>query len=137
MSLEAIRRTIEAHAAANWSETPLAWDNLTYDAAARGPWLRLSVSGSTGRQVTLGAPEGRIFRRRGQVLLQLFVPVNSGPSEAAGLADRAASLFEGRSLESTIGPVTFAAADITETGPDGHGWRLTLITVPFQADERV
>ena len=69
--------------------------------------------------------------------LQLFVPANSGPSEAAGLADRAAALFEGRSLESTIGPVSFAAADITETGADGHGWRLTLITVPFQADESV
>ncbi|WP_176342383.1 phage tail terminator-like protein [Oceanibaculum nanhaiense] len=137
MSLEAIRSSIEAHAAASWSETPLAWDNLTYDAAARGPWLRISVSGSTGRQVTLGAPEGRIFRRRGQVRLQLFVPANSGPSEAAGLADRAAALFEGRSLESTIGPVSFAAADITETGADGHGWRLTLITVPFQADESV
>ena len=137
MSLEAIRSSIEAHAAASWSETPLAWDNLTYDAAARGPWLRVSVSGSTGRQVTLGPPEGRIFRRRGQVLLQLFVPANSGPSEAAGLADRAAALFEGHSLESTIGPVSFAAADITETGADGHGWRLTLITVPFQADESV
>lgn len=137
MSLEAIRRAVEAHAAASWSETPLAWDNLTYDAAARGPWLRVSVSGSTGRQVTLGAPEGRIFRRRGQVRLQLFVPAGSGPSEAAGLADRAAALFEGRSLESTIGPVSFAAADISETGGDGHGWRLTLITVPFQADENV
>ena len=93
MSLEAIRRAVEAHAAAHWAETPLAWDNLTYDAAARGPWLRVSVSGSTGRQVTLGAPEGRIFRRRGQVLLQLFVPTMPGETHnGVEIADVAAGL---------------------------------------------
>lgn len=131
MSFEDIRRAVQAHFAAGWGdETPVAWDNLPHQPAARRPWVRVSVLGSAGRQATLGRPGARLFRRRGHVFVQIFTPLAGGPAEAAALADKAAALFEGHSAAA----LTFAAADIRQSGEDSHGWWLTTVSVPYQAD---
>ncbi|MBU0724391.1 MAG: DUF4128 domain-containing protein [Alphaproteobacteria bacterium] len=135
MNLQDIRRAVQAHFAEGWgAETPIAWDNLAASpATARAPWVRLSLSGSAGRQVTLGVAGNRVFRRRGHVFVQIFTPLNTGPDRAATLADRAAALLEGAALDGII----FTAADIRQTGEDGQGWWLTMLAVPYQADSVV
>lgn len=89
-------------------------------------WVRVSFRNYGGGQHTLGPPAGsaeapaggRIFRRVGAVLVQVFTPSSEGLGIGATLAHAARAIFEGR----RVGGVDFYDGQIRES-PLGRGER--------------
>jgi hypothetical protein len=118
---------------ASWgTTTPIAWDNVDFDAEALNvAWVRLSIQFSEGTIASLGAPGTRNFRNTGVVFVQVFSPVGGGKSPNTVLATQARNIFRGVHL---TGGLWFRNASITHVGPEGK-WYQQNVTAEFIFDE--
>jgi len=116
-----------------WGKTtPVAWDNLDFDAEAQNkPWVRLNVQFTTGSISELGLVGDRRFRNEGLVFVQVFTPVGGGKSVNTLLATTARNVFRGVQL---AGGLWFRKAEIIEVGPDGK-WYQQNVSAEFIFDE--
>jgi Bacteriophage related domain of unknown function len=113
------------------SSTRITFDNEEFEAGTSSSWVRLVVRTSTRVQSTLGRATNRRYRTMASVMIQVFVPANSGVAAADSLASEAASIFEGVSFD---GLDFDQAAIINEIGVDGY-WFMTLVESNFSYDE--
>jgi hypothetical protein len=113
---------------------PLFYQNVAGGARALpepiGPWARMFIEHLQGFQATLGGPNFRRFRRRGNIIVQIFVPSGEGLSEAYTLGKVVTDAFEGQDVSG----IWFRNAKINEIGPDGNFFMITA-TVDFEYDE--
>lgn len=115
----------------NWNPSiPYTFDNESFDADGVPEWVRLTVRHTPGGQHTLGAPGHRRFRRRGLVIVQVFVPVDRGLLRCDELAKAARDIFEGK----TLSGVMLHDGNYREVGPDRQ-WFQGNVTVDFSFDE--
>jgi len=91
-----------------------------------GSWVRLTVRNTVSQQETLGAVGFRKFERKGDIHLQIFVPVDRGTADADTLAMQARAVFEGARFS---GVVCYAGLS-KEVGPDGR-WYQVNVVIPF------
>ncbi len=108
----------------------VALDNEDFPEPAKGNWVRLVVRSLAREQETLGAPGNRKFRPEALVLVQVYVPVDSGTDVADALAKEAADIFEGVSFSG----LDFQGAVVRETGPTGR-WFQFIMEAPFKYEE--
>ena len=112
--------------------TPVAWDNLDFDAEAQNkPWVRLNVQFITGSISDLGQVGDRRFRNEGLVFVQVFTPVGGGKSINTVLATTARNVFRGVQL---AGGLWFRNEGIIDVGPDGK-WYQQNVSAEFIFDE--
>lgn len=133
MSSEAVYAAIQAHVTANWTQTPVAWENdLFRPPATPNPWLLVEITAMQMDQRSIGAGtrNANYWREIGQLWLHLFVPSGTGSLTARALLRQAVDLFRG----TDIGAITFTSAQIgvgesaqvAERGVrDGMWWRLS------------
>lgn len=115
----------------NWNPLiPHTFDNEGFNADGIPEWVRLTVRHTPGGQHTLGALGHRRFRRRGLVIVQVFVPVDRGLLRCDELAAAARDIFEGK----TLSGVMLHDGNYREVGPDRQ-WFQGNITVDFSFDE--
>jgi len=117
-----------------WADkTPIAWDNRKFIIEPDSPWVRLSVlhDGSPqGGQQTIGTTN--IYRRTGHVIVQIFVPKETGTDLADGYVQDVLNIFDGKNT--TPEEVIFRSGRSREIGPDGV-WSGRIILFDFQYDE--
>ena len=112
--------------------TPIAWDNLDFDAEGQNkPWVRLNVQFTTGSISDLGIVGDRRFRNEGFVFVQVFTPVGGGKSINTVLATTARNVFRGVQL---VGGLWFRNEGIVDVGPDGK-WYQQNVSAEFIFDE--
>lgn len=130
MSFTSARRAVESHFAANWSETPIAFENVAFDPPQDGRWVKLLLLHEQSEQASLGRPALRRFR--GRILVYCFAPLGSGAQGANILADRAASLFEGAAIaDHVLLPPEIAGSEEID------GAYRCEVAIPFWRDELV
>lgn len=128
MSFTLARSAVESHFAANWTATPVAFENVPFAPPATGAWVKLLIVNEASETAGLGLP--RLRRHRGRILVHCHVPAGAGAQEALRLADAAAALFRTAGLPGHV--LLEPVADSDGEGPDG--FQATL-TVPFWRDE--
>ena len=110
-------------------ETIVVEDNASRRPVDQAPWLRFQVLGSDARVASIGGPQ-TIYRHDGDVVIEVFTPLNSGPGTALRLADAAAGLLRGLQVNG----ITFWAPRVVRVGSDPAWYRRNVIC-PFQRDE--
>lgn len=108
---------------------PILFDNQGDDNVVRdSAWVRLTVLPGESRQVEMG--NTRRWRRSGIVVIQIFIPTNTGTGLAQELGDAVLEIFEGL----TVSGVIFRATSLNRVGVDG-AWLQYNATTQFQDDE--
>ena len=123
-TLNEARKSIQDKFTAEWaSETVSDFDNEDFETPEGINWVRLVVRTKVRTQTTLGRVGNRKFESEATVIGQVFVPVESGTSEADRLATKLANIFEGTRLDG----LSFLAAETREIGESGgfHQYNVT------------
>jgi hypothetical protein len=132
MSYQSAHSTIRTRFADEWAivqpTIPVAYPNVAFTPPAAAPWVRLSITDATAKQVSLGAAQN-YHRHNGLVMIEVFVPVATGDSTALTLADDAADIF--RSWQS-VG-LQFRTPSIRTLGSDGT-WYQVNVLIEFWRD---
>lgn len=110
------RKSIQDKFKASWgSETVYDFDNTDFTAPEEANWVRLVVRTQIRAQTTLGRTGNRKFSSDAMIMAQVFVPVETGTSDADRLSTKLANIFEGIRLDG----LAFEAAVIRESGTSG------------------
>jgi hypothetical protein len=92
-------------------------------------WARFFIFGGEERQLDIGS-ELKSFRTPGEIVVQLFAPLNTGTIVIRDYADIIAGLFRNWCGAT----VTCREATIQDIGADGFGWYQVNIRIPFKTD---
>lgn len=127
------RAAIESRLATNWTTTPIKFENVPFK-ETMSPYVALVILVGEGLQVSLGTPVVR--RWPGVIILQVFVPADTGTKLAKTYADTLAAVFERVQFSSgNSGTITCRIPSIEAVGIK-NGWHQTNVTVPFKRDRQ-
>lgn len=113
------------------NDTIFAFDNEDFTPPTNSvPYVFLTVKNRVGNQESLGHIGIRKFLREAVVITQVFVPVDTGLSEADRLATKVRDIFEGIRL----GGLWFFASDVREIGVTGKFYQYNVES-PFNYEE--
>lgn len=138
MSYASARAAVEARLMDNWTATPIAWENATFDPHAPGgsfpvggPFIAFTILWGQEWQRSFGA-DVNLYRNSGVLQLHVRTAIGDGTAEAHTLADSLAALFRGQQLAG----FTFWSA-YPEPGEEEKeaGWYRLTVNVPFKLDE--
>lgn len=135
MASDLIWQAVRDWVDANWTATPVSWENETFDQpaptdhpVAPAAWLMIEVAGRSYDQMSIGAGGGSAERwaEEGAVLVHSFVQTGAGSLVARQNATSFAYLLRGLELP---GGIRFRSMSIGDGGPgdeNGKWWALTL-----------
>jgi hypothetical protein len=122
-TLTEAKKAINDRFIADWTgTTPFTIDNEDFTETEGISWARLTVRNTAGGQVSLGKTGNRRYDRLGRIKVSIFVPVETGTSEADTLALQALNLFEGTRFNG----VTVNDAVIKEIGANDTWYQITM-----------
>ncbi len=134
MSTDIVYDAVEAFLVANWTTTPLVFENPQNPYPQPGPdgvpipWVKVEIAGNVYDQVSIGAgsPADDSWREEGQLWLHVFVPAGSGSRKARQIATALTWLFRGAQLDPDI-EFRDMSVGLGEPGDDyGNTWRLSV-----------
>ena len=128
-AVAAIRQRLDAA----WIATTVAHEGRRHDPAADQAFLLCEVAPSPAAFASIGAPDARIARRPGAILVHVFVPLAEADPDglARAHAVSVARLYEGTDFS---GVACRAATVGSGARASDAYWRVT-VTVPFVFDE--
>lgn len=133
MSWEAERNAIESRLAANWTTTPIRYENVPFRETV-GPYIALFILDGEGEQISLGTPALR--RWPGVIKIQVFVPQDTGTKLARTYADILGILFDRAQFSSgNSGTIRCRVPSILHVGVT-NGWDQINVTIPFVRDRQ-
>lgn len=133
---EPIRVMVENRFKTGWStRTPIKFPNVAFAQPPNAAWVSLSIRWGESQQASIGPVTRRLERHSGVVVVQVFVPKNSGEKALSEHLDFAASLFRmDTQLDSTNGvEITYQTPYRTYRGEEKELRQENLI-VPFTVD---
>lgn len=142
MASGAISAAIEDYLKANWTTTPLLFENKTkaedgtvLPAPTPIPFVEVSFTGRTYEQVSLGASLQKDNRwdEDGILFLDVLVNINTGSRDARTYAKSLCDLFRGLTLLS--GNLEFRSASIGE-GVKSNKYNGNYFSIPVDIDWR-
>lgn len=141
MGFEAVRDAIEQRLAANWTQTPIRWENIPFTQPTRNAgtpaWITLAIRGNqAGGRISIGSTTP--VRRYPYTLFnQIFVPEESGTSQAYQYADTLSAVWRDTSFAAgATGTIRCFEPNAIEIGPDGAGWYQINIVTDFYREDR-
>ncbi|RUM97913.1 hypothetical protein EET67_09875 [Pseudaminobacter arsenicus] len=136
MSSATAFNTIEQYLKAQWTATPLVFENEPHDLPDQpAHWVFVEVFGDTFEQASIGADgrDANLWRETGQIYINVMTERDIGTGQARAYAEQLASLFRGLD----IGTLTFGRSSIGAGEPgigDGNYWRMT-VTIDWERDQ--
>lgn len=125
MSFANERIEIENRLEAKWLDTPIAWDNITFNQPNNSAWIRLNIlNGSTEYRAI-----NYVKRYNGIINIQIFVPIKTGASIARQYADTICEIFDSALFDSVVCDV----ASVTIVGADAKWYQINVDT-PYWRD---
>lgn len=130
-----MRELVSATFAAGWPAAAPGVPLLLEDEAAPSgdSFAALTITSTTGTQMTHGRIGNRKVRRQGWIQVKLWGPADEGAAGIAGLSAAVLQLLEMVSLPSVVpgdDPVTTLAAQAGPSGTDGR-WFMGLVRIPL------
>lgn len=97
-----------------------------------GTWVRVTMEHTSSRQISSGPVGSRRYERRGNVMVQVFAPVDQGDHALAGYCDGIRSFLEGTELtvSGADGALNVHSGRTQEMTEDGT-WCGKVIVLPF------
>ena len=92
-------------------------------------WGRFTVDCGEEKQLDIGT-EIKTFRTAGELIIQLFAPLNTGSIAIRSIAKTVADMF--RNWCGTT--ITCRESSTQDVGFDGFGWYQMNVRVPFKTD---
>lgn len=133
MSFEDTRKAIESRLASNWTTTPIRFENVPFTETAV-PYVALFILDGEGKQISLGTPS--LQRWAGLIVVQIFVPQDTGTKTARTYADAIGAIFDRQQFASgNSGTIRSRIPSIRRIGIT-HGWDQTNVTIPFIRDKQ-
>ena len=125
MSFENERTEIENRLQANWIDTPVSWENITFSEPNNSAWIRLNILN--------GATEYRAInykkRYNGIINVQIFVPIKTGTTVARQYSDIICSLFDSVIFDTVV----CDTSSVTIVGSDAKWYQINVDT-PYWRD---
>lgn len=91
-------------------------------------WVRFSIRHSTGEQLTQGRPAR--YRRKGNMMIQVFTPIDAGRAPLDLLVKSAIDAIETTPIAVGSETITTYAASPRDSPPSGQ-WAMATVVVPF------
>ena len=133
MSVADERKAIESRLAAAWATTPIRYENVPF-AAPSTPYVALFILDGEGNQVSLGTPALR--RWTGIIIVQVFVPQDTGTQIAKSYADTIGAIFDRAQFSSgNSGTIRCRVPSVKSIGIT-NGWNQVNVSVPFIRDKQ-
>ena len=130
-TLNEVRQSVQDRFEAQWlKETVFDYDNDDFTVPEGENWVRVVVRTKTRGQSSMGRVGNRKFETDASVVAQVFVPIESGTSEADRLATKLANIFDGTRFDG----LWFFAAVIRESGTSGEFHQYN-VTCDFSYDD--
>lgn len=120
------RALIETHFADLWSETEIAWSNVPFEPPANLPWVRFTIVHGEGLHADING-DNPLYRFVGNVMVQVFVPIDTGTDTAFNLAETVSNIFRRAQLDNGI---QFRVPYIIDIGPSNNLYQIN-VTCPY------
>jgi hypothetical protein len=134
MTPDAIIQAVHIYFNANWTATPVAYDNLPFTPPADGKWVRCTVL--PGKSFSDEVGEGAAGHRNGVVKVQAFTPAGVGVQVGWALGAQVEALFRGVEVNGVFfAPGDFSDQEGPSTVDSGvtNGNQQHTVTCPFWA----
>lgn len=102
-------------------------ENFNYNAPPGMPWLRWGIQPTDQRAIEC---EGQLKRNIGHIWFQIMLPEDTGQTIALLIGDELTAKF----AEKYIGTIKTFSANLSRSGPDGTGWDIWNVLIPYQYD---
>lgn len=126
MSFSNERIAIENHFEEFWIDTPVAWENVTFNTPNNSAWVRLNVLNGSSAYRAINS----LKRHLGLIIVQIFVPKDTGTNQGREYSDTVSAIFEGKKISDVVCDV----ASIETIGTDS-AWHQVNVTIPYWRDE--
>lgn len=128
MGSHTVYTAIREHLAANWTATPLAWENEAFTPPdPLAAWVAVEITGDVYARQSIGAGSADRWDEEGSVLMHVFVPAGTGSATAREHCKALADLFRGTLLLSGSLEFRDATIGLGEVGDDeGATYRISI-----------
>jgi len=128
MGHAAVRASVESYLSAAWTDTPIAYDNVTFTPPEDGRYVVASLEPGESRTAALGTPV--TIRTEGRIVIDCRVPKGVGSAGALAMADQIAALFR----YVAVGAARTRAPSIRLDGAAAEHFS-AVVSVPYWFDE--
>lgn len=134
MASQGIYDAIRAHLTANWTATPLVWENEAYpDMGTVSHWALVEIAGRYfGREsIGTGSAQTDRYDEEGTLWVHMMMPAGVGTRVARGHLSNIAELFRGQTLMSDAlefldAEVGFGESVAISSSNEGSWFRITM-----------
>jgi Bacteriophage related domain of unknown function len=139
MSTDTVRRETQKRFAEGFvsgSEPlfPIQYENHPFMRPDGAPWGRFLMREGQRANATVG---NDLKRTPGFVMVQFFLPEDTGTKPAADAADKMAEIFDDTTITGTWGAIQFFSVGKQNVGKTDDGFYQVNISVEFRFDEAV
>ena len=107
----------------------IALPDKPFDVPEDGAWCRLTFSGGSSEQKSIGGEEVCVrFQRDARFIIQVFTTQGVGSRECLELAESVANLYEKQRGDK---PITYKSPDVGEPGIEPDGWYQSNVSVEY------
>ncbi|MBU0792218.1 MAG: DUF4128 domain-containing protein [Gammaproteobacteria bacterium] len=117
-----IRQAIEVRMGANWTTTPIVYENVSYTPTPATPFVRLLIEEVDSKQVCMSTTP--CHRITGLIVVMIFVPVNTGTNTIRGYADTIAGIFRNADFSG----IKCRSPRIVRVGDIGEWYQVSVFT---------
>lgn len=126
------RQAIEARLAANWTTTPIRFENVPFQETG-APFVALYILDGEGRQISLGQSVTR--RWVSVIILQIFTPSSTGTRIGKMYADSLGAIFDRAEFSAGNSGTIRCRIPSMHTVGDVEGWHQINVTIPLIRDK--
>lgn len=132
---QVIAQVLQNYVTAQNPAIPVDWPNKEFEKPQGQTWIRFTVKDQKGTQIEMGSVNNT-HRVQGSLILQVFVPADSGDGAALTLCDTLGELYRQQVLNfpDNSGHVRMRDPVAIPVGRDGAFWQ-TNVVIPFHRDD--
>jgi hypothetical protein len=112
-----------------WTPLTTEFPNESFTIPDASMWCRFNIVTGPEKQIGFG-DDKKMFRTRGQLVVQMFAPMNTGAIDLLEQADILANAMRAWAGAT----VACYEATVREIGNDKFGWYQVNVIVPFKSD---
>lgn len=139
MASDAVYEAVKDYLTAQWSATPIKWENDTFQKPQPpAPWIAVEMTGTLYAQQSIGAGDEQTENRwdeDGILWLLIYVPTGSGSVTARRYAKQLADLFRGTLLLNDDLEFMDASIGAGEPGDDDGAYYMIQVSIDWRRME--
>jgi hypothetical protein len=129
------RQAIEARMASGFTTIPCRYENAPFREMVTA-YCALFIRTGEGNQVTLGSTP-QLHRWTGLIIVQIFVPEDTGTQAARGYADAIADVFRRQEFSAGASGLIRCRTPRIEPAGTRDGWYQLNVVTPYIRDKTV